>query len=98
MTDPNLVRFGLQWKIYDMVGSKGPGFSIPILSPLGPRPQDGCWLFGGVTGTEYLVRAEGLIQPSATEGLVTSGVLMLLGPRAPLRTVRSLRPANPSGC
>lgn len=48
--DPNLVRFGLLWKIFDLVGLRTPEFQVPILAPreagLGP-----CYLLGGVSGT-----------------------------------------------
>lgn len=30
-TDPKLVRFGLLWKVYDMVGQRGLDFQVPIL-------------------------------------------------------------------
>lgn len=43
-TDPQLVRFGLMWKIYDMVALKGVDFKVPILEPL--RAQ--AWILGGV--------------------------------------------------
>lgn len=30
-TDPLLVRFGLMWKVYDMVAVRGLDFMVPIL-------------------------------------------------------------------
>lgn len=67
-TDNELVRFGLKWRIYDLV------------EKLGPDPQDGnlgtrqvylpLYLFGGTAGNSFLVFAEGLVQPSARRGSI----------------------------
>lgn len=47
VTRPSLVRFGLLWKIFDLVGLRIPEFQVPILAPreadLGP-----CYLSYGV--------------------------------------------------
>lgn len=44
--DPELVRFGLQWKLYDLIAEKGLDFRVPIL-----ESKPGNWLLGGTSGT-----------------------------------------------
>lgn len=59
-----MVRFGLLWKIFDLVGLRIPEFQVPILAPreadLGP-----CYLWGAVSGTDCLLAPFGLDQPKA---------------------------------
>lgn len=61
-TDPKLVRFGLKWKIYDMVAVKGINFRVPILD-VGTGLPLGGYILGGISGTDFLVSALGLTQP-----------------------------------
>lgn len=74
--DENLVRFGLLWKLYDMVATRGVDWAVPIL----PFPQEstlsreyGFWLFGGYSGSSYLVSSLGLNQPKAGKGVLYYG-------------------------
>lgn len=72
-TDPELVRFGLMWKVYDMVALKGIDFRLPILD-VTPTTNTVCgYLLGGVAGTNFLVFARGLNQPRAGHGVVYPG-------------------------
>lgn len=65
-TDPQLVRFGLFWKVDDWLALKGLYFQVPILE----SSNRTCVYFrGGVSGTEFLVEASGLDQPRASRGL-----------------------------
>ena len=61
---PQLVRFGLMWKIYDMVAVKGINIRAPILD-LGRwyRPP----------------KSLGLTQPKARRGIVLPSVLIFFG-------------------
>jgi len=43
--DPELVRFGLLWKLYDLIAEKGLDFRVPIL-----ESKPGNWLLGGTSG------------------------------------------------
>ncbi|KAL4310959.1 hypothetical protein GQ457_06G024670 [Hibiscus cannabinus] len=67
-TDPQLVRFGLMWKIYDMVAVKGINFRVPILD-VGTGLPLGGYVLGGISGTDFLVSALGLTQPKAGRGI-----------------------------
>ena len=53
--DPELVRFGLLWKLYDLIAEKGLDFRVPIL-----ESKPGNWLLGGTSGTSFLVQPLGL--------------------------------------
>ena len=67
-TDPQLVRFGLLWKVDDWLALKGLDFQVPILE----SSNRTCVYFrGGVSGTEFLVEASGLDQPRASRGVVS---------------------------
>lgn len=83
--NPSLVRFGLIWKIFDLVGLRTPEFQVPILAPreadLGP-----CYLWGGVSGTEFLVAPLGLDQPKAGKGVVSPG--LVTEGTMPIKTIR----------
>ena len=79
-TDPALVRFGLLWRIYDLVALKGIGFKPPIFEPLPVHYPCGPYFLGGVSGTDFLVSAEGLTQPKADRGSVYPGVTHTGGP------------------
>lgn len=70
-TDPQLVRFGLLWKVYDMVGSKGLDFQVPILESRPSSQFQSFWILGGVTGADFLVAALGCEQPRAHKGVVS---------------------------
>jgi len=69
-----LIRFGLIWKLYDIVSQIGLDYRPPILSSGRTSEQSGVWLLGGVSGTSYLVQCDGLFQPSAGRGVVRPGV------------------------
>lgn len=67
-TEPTLVRFGLMWKLYDMVADllRSP----PRARALAPGRYEGLgfFLFGGTDGSAFLVWSVGLVQPKATKG------------------------------
>lgn len=67
-TDPNLVRFGLMWKLFDMIAlhNRAPS-KVGILTP-GRYSGEGFWLLGGVDGTEFLVWSVDLTQSRAGNG------------------------------
>ena len=67
--DVNLQRFGLMWKIYDMVALRGLDFRLPILEPLPVTLHGEADLLGGSSGTDFLVYARGLDQPRAHRGV-----------------------------
>lgn len=58
-----LIRFGLLWKIYDLVAEKGVAWSPPCLQEHLPGFRG--WLLGGVSGMDFLVEPDGLTQPRA---------------------------------
>lgn len=51
--DKDLYRFGLVWKVYDMVGQRGLSWRPPILSPDGV--QFDRWILGGYKGTDFIM-------------------------------------------
>lgn len=53
-----LIRFGLLWKIYDLVAEKGVAWSPPCLQEHLPGFRG--WLLGGVSGMDFLVEPDGL--------------------------------------
>lgn len=57
--DEDLVRFGLLWRIYDLVGEKGLSYRPPILT-YGSALK--CWILGGASGNDFLVEPCGLIR------------------------------------
>lgn len=64
--DENLVRFGYFWSLYDydMVSEKGVDFNPPCLGSLQsdlPKIDNGLslWLFGGYSGSDFLVSSFG---------------------------------------
>lgn len=63
--DPHLVRFGIMWKLYDEVAKRSLNYSPPVLDV---GSDNGPFLLGGLSGTEYLVYASGLNQPRAGRG------------------------------
>lgn len=71
-SDPTLIRFGLLWKIYDMVALLGVDFKVPILESK-PLPVMGGYLFGGASGSDYLVVACGCDQPRANRSVIQPG-------------------------
>lgn len=64
MTNPERSRFGLIWRIYDIVTLKGLNFQVPTLDS---SVSILCgWLIGGeCKGTNFLVSAVGCEQPAA---------------------------------
>lgn len=54
-TDPMLVRFGLLWKVYDMVALKGVDFRLPILPSTSGTLHGYQYLLGGSSGMSFLV-------------------------------------------
>lgn len=71
--DENLIRFGLLWKLYDVVGQRGVFYRPPILEDTSEQFTVP-WLLGGVSGTDFLVLARGVIQPRAGKGIIAPGV------------------------
>lgn len=53
-----LIRFGLLWKIVDLVAEKGVAWSPPCLQEHLPGFRG--WLLGGVSGIDFLVEPDGL--------------------------------------
>ena len=84
--NPDFIRFGLIWKVYDMVALLGPDFKVPILEPL-KSDINYPYLMGGTSGTQFLVCSEGLIQPSAARGVVFPG-LTIQDSATPLSTIK----------
>ncbi|CAA0822083.1 Mitovirus RNA-dependent RNA polymerase, partial [Striga hermonthica] len=81
--DPNLVRFGLLWKLYDLVGSLGPSWRPGILSEGSSIAKMG-YLLGPCGANSFLVSALGLEQPRAGRG-----VIYPLSGNAPHKTIRN---------
>lgn len=52
-----LIRFGLLWKIYDLVAKKGVAWSPPCLQEHPPGFRG--WLLEGVSGIDFLVEPDG---------------------------------------
>lgn len=48
--DPEMVRFGLIWKLYDLVRSKGFDYKVPILTVHPHSLIGGVDQYGSVTG------------------------------------------------
>lgn len=69
VTNLDLVRFLLLWKIVDMVALRGIDYRPPILCSM---PIKG-WIQGGACGTMFLVCPLGLNQPKAHSGIVLPG-------------------------
>lgn len=73
-TDPELVRWGLQWRLFDIVSQLGLDWRpplFPVKEELGVLPFP--YLLGGLTGNDFLVSSEGLIQPRARSGFIVAG-------------------------
>ncbi|KAK2995371.1 hypothetical protein RJ640_029003 [Escallonia rubra] len=86
-TEPSLVRWGLLWKIFDMVALKGVHYRVPILGSESSPLSD--YLLGGVSGTSFLVFALGLNQPRADRGVICPGVTASDGCQHPaVKTIR----------
>lgn len=64
-----MVRFGLMWKIYDILALKGNNFRVPILD-VGTGLPLGGYVLGGISGTDFLLSALGLTQAKAGRGIV----------------------------
>nr|GEW36019.1 cytochrome c biogenesis FN, mitochondrial [Tanacetum cinerariifolium] len=88
-TDHQLVRFGLMWKIYDMVAVKGINFRVLILDVGTGLPLGGSVL-GGISGTDLLVFALGLTQPKAGRGIMLPSVLIHFGEDPTVTTISLL--------
>ncbi len=91
--DPQLVRFGLMWKIYDMVAVKGINFRVPILD-VGTGLPLGGYVLGGISGTDFWVSALGLTQPKAGRGIVLPSVLIHFGEDPTVTTISLLTLAH----
>lgn len=61
--DPLLTRFGLMWRLFDEVGKWNRNM-------VGILPCSRTNLFGGISGTSFLVYASGLDQPKARSGSI----------------------------
>lgn len=59
--DESLVRFGILWKMYDLVTQMGLNYRPPILSSGSPHEQSCGWLLGGVASRDFLVQSSGLV-------------------------------------
>lgn len=59
--DESLVRFGILWKMYDLVTQMGLNYRPPILSLGSPHEQSYGWLLGGVASRDFLVQSSGLV-------------------------------------
>nr|GFB60896.1 hypothetical protein [Tanacetum cinerariifolium] len=90
---PQLVRFGLMWKIYNMVAVKGINFRVPILDVGTGLPLGGSVL-GAISGTDLLVSALGLTQPKAGRGIVLPSVLIHFGQDLMVTTINLLTLAH----
>lgn len=65
--DHLLTRFGLMWRLFDEVGKLNRNMvGILPCSRIGHRTI----LFGGISGTSFLVYASGLDQPKARSGSI----------------------------
>jgi len=73
--DANLTRFGLMWRVYDLVAVKGVSFRIPILEGHLVL-SNGPWLLGGISGQSFMVQSRGTTQPRAGKGVVAPGVTL----------------------
>lgn len=65
--DANLTRFGLMWRVYDLVAVKGVSFRIPILEGHLVL-SNGPWLLGGISGQSFMVQSRGTTQTRAGNG------------------------------
>lgn len=59
------VRFGLVWKVFDMVALRGLDHRVPILGPSASYPVA---LYSGVSGQSFMLIATEVIQPRARKG------------------------------
>ncbi len=87
-TDPQLVRFGLLWKVVDLVALKGVDFRLPILESKPSPILGGCYLLGGVAGNSFFVAARGCEQPRAGRGIIRPGLDLPFGSNEPLQTIK----------
>lgn len=71
-----LIRFGLLWRLYDVVAQMGVSYRPPILCDTSQEERSSWWLLGGVSGTCFLVSSFGLIQPRAGKGVVVTGMVI----------------------
>lgn len=72
--DPQLKRFGLLWKIFDLIIQ----YKMNKINPPRAITDKSCmvlgtWISGGLTGKDFLVCARGLNQPRAQKGVVVLG-------------------------
>lgn len=74
--DENLIKFGALWAMYDLVGQMLSDPKLSILALDATEQQCSGWLLGGVKGSDFLVRAIGLVQPRARSGIVLPGVVL----------------------
>lgn len=56
--DPLVIRFGLLWKLYDLVAEKGLDYQVPILGTQTSFGQP-ITILGGISGKDFLVFAQG---------------------------------------
>lgn len=67
LTYHKLVRFGLVWKVFDMVALRGLDPRVPILGPSASYPVA---LYGGVSGQSFMLISTEVIHPRARKGCV----------------------------
>jgi hypothetical protein len=87
-TDPHLVRFGLLWRIFDLVALKGLDFQLPILGSRSGTYIGYPYLLGGLTGADFLVSALGVNQPRAGRGVISPGAVVPFGTDPSIRHIR----------
>lgn len=81
--DPQLVKFGLMWKLYDEVALRGLSYRVPILGASSNPQSNLCLVRGGISGTDFVLAAQDCNQPRAGRGVITLGSDDL-----PIRTIR----------
>lgn len=76
--DESLIRIGFQWKAYDLVASELVRRTVTSLpyKEASDLDDSSFYLFGGYSGSQFLVRAWGLTQPRAQHGVISFGMPM----------------------
>ncbi|KAJ4947966.1 hypothetical protein NE237_000069 [Protea cynaroides] len=62
--------FGLLWKTYDFFIGKWWNWSPPCLTEFRDPPPETCWIFGGISGRDYLVKPEEITQQRAGKWVI----------------------------
>lgn len=69
-----LRRFGLWWKLFDLVTNLGVWWRPKVLPEHTTHFECGPMLLGGFRGNEFLIQSRGLVQPRAGTGLIVTGI------------------------